>query len=384
MPRIGRSILLVICFGASCAEAAPPIEELRPSVRAALESELPSVALISLLRSFAPGRDRMDGAAAEVRRVVARFRSRAAGSDGLAQNVALYRDLNSFFAHHGLDCNERVLVHLDAARLAAIPLPSYARALDHAGLWFETERVVLDPYDGRVRTLDEFARGGARGVSYYVRTPSMHCLVDHSTGTCRTLFPAEGSDPVQAGEPLASLLLDAAVSNGDRTLAVQLAGIALEIDPRNVDACDLIAGIAADASQWTVAQHDYALAVAFNPNDARVRFNIAVFFHACGELRSAEISYRAALDVQPGMLAATENLAGLVAEDPARNAEAERLARDALSRESSPAILAKLQALLTTLNRDRERVAREELPRETPTMTADRFPSGGGRNADPP
>ncbi|HEX2463378.1 MAG TPA: hypothetical protein VHR17_02060 [Thermoanaerobaculia bacterium] len=250
--------------------------------------------------------------------------ARGAGSDldsTIRANVHLHCLLAPFFSRHSFDCNQRATLHLTAARRLGIALPGYARSLDHAGLIFEDHGLVLDPYDGKLRSLLAFARGRglspSRGDGYFLRTPRRHYLVVAGPGgsVLRPLAPVERPDLVAPLEPLASLLLDAGAIALDPTTARAYAELALALDPTSADAHDTLGNLVADFDPARAAA-EYAKALELDPHAARVHYNLAVLLQTRGEAGSAESEYRAALTLQPSLLAAIENLGALLATEP--------------------------------------------------------------------
>jgi tetratricopeptide (TPR) repeat protein len=264
--------------------------------------------------------------------IVARFAaSRHRNRSPLALNTALYAELLPWFERHHLDCNERVLLHLEAAATAGIPLPNYARAENHAGLLFEPEGKVLDPFDGQLHSIAEFALGAGDG--YFMRSPTSHCIVEDDR-RCRVLTAEERPSLVTPNEPHASLLLDAAATANDARIALH----AVRLDPRNADAHDTIAGLAADRGAWDLAEKEYAAALALNPHDARIRFNHAVYLQMCGSRDLAIAEYRESLRLQPRLLPAMENLGMLLG-----TTEGRELLKRAMLREHSARRVRQLQ-----------------------------------------
>ena len=250
-------------------------------------------------------------------------------------NVRLHCLLTPFFDRHSFDCNQRAILHLAAAHRLDVPLPAYARSLDHAGLIFEDRGLVLDPYDGKLRTMLDFARGRgqspSRGEGYFLRTPRRHYLVVDPGGgagdgsVLRPLTAAEGPDLVAPLEPLASLLLDAAAIALVPSTARACVELALALDPTSADAHDTLGNLVADLDPASAAA-EYAAALQLDPHAARVHYNLAVLLQARGDVGAAENEYRAALTLQPSLLAAIENLGALLAAQPNRLDEARTLA----------------------------------------------------------
>jgi tetratricopeptide (TPR) repeat protein len=223
-----------------------------------------------------------------------------------------------FFDRHSFDCNQRAILHLAAVLRLGISPPAYARSLDHAGLIFEDQGLVLDPSDGDLRPLLDFARARGkhpdRGEGYFLRTPRHHYLIveDRGAVALRAVTLSEQPDLVAPLEPLASLLLDAASGASDAGTARSYAELALVLDPGNADAHDTLGNLAADLEP-VLAAAEYEAALALDPHSARVHYNLGVLLHSQGEIAAAAAEYRAALVLQPTLIAATENLAGLLA-----------------------------------------------------------------------
>ena len=204
--------------------------------------------------------------------------ARGAGSDldsTIRANVRLHCLLAPFFSRHSFDCNQRATLHLTAARRLGVALPAYARSLDHAGLIFEDHGLVLDPYDGKLRSLLDFARGRglspSRGDGYFLRTPRHHYLVVADQGgragdrsLLRPLAAVERPDLVAPLEPLASLLLDAGAIALDPTTARAYAELALALDPTSADAHDTLGNLVADLDPASAAA-EYAAALQLDP-----------------------------------------------------------------------------------------------------------------------
>ncbi len=357
----------------------PPVAgQLAFAVHEALGEDLPGFSLIVLLHTrMAESRRQQQTAITELRHLIDAF----SGSDAMlrlglflpqarnlldsgiqgerqkqpiAANLALYQYLVPFFQRHQLDCNERVIVQLDAARRIGLTGASYVRSLNHAGLFFEESGLVLDPFDARFRSLGEFAVGrgyGRHDEGSYARTGSRHCLVrpDDAAAICRDLRSDEQPHAVTANEPFASILLDAVAVSAprDRRRAQALAQLVMEIDPGNAEANDALAGLGSGSA----ADQHYQSALARDPHDAEIHYNFGVELHHRGDLDGAESEYRAAIRLEPHMLNAIENLGGLLLARADRRDEGRELLCRALVREQSHAQAQRIRRILDATQR---------------------------------
>jgi hypothetical protein len=333
------SMLLADQGTAAAQRGETPEASLRSAVHATLAGPSPGVQLVLLLHArLTADSAQRNATVRDFDHLVATFGKRA-GDSTIVDNHRLYRHLVPFFERHGFDCNERVVLHLEAARRVGLPLPVYARSLDHAGLLLEDQGAVLDPYDGEMRTLLDFARsrgyhGDATSEGYFVSTPTAHYLVAVGPDGpfLRRLAASEHPASVTAQEPLASLLLDAAATARTPKTARALAELALELDPASADAHDTLGNLTADP---VLAETEYSLALALDPHLARTHYNLAVVLQMRGQAAAAAREYRAALALQPELLVAAENLGALLLTQPELRDEGIALLVSSLARESS-------------------------------------------------